>query len=92
MSYGSSAVRFDMGKEARIRVCQHFGIPGALSPPDIVKYLLPIRLKFTSTHVLSRFQLLTGCWLSAHTTMVKLTSRYRLFPVLQCYLSFTLSI
>ncbi|KAF5361222.1 hypothetical protein D9757_013234 [Collybiopsis confluens] len=38
MSYGISAVRFDIGKEARTRTSQYFDIPGVHSPNEIVEY------------------------------------------------------
>ena len=37
MNYGSATIHFDMGTEARIRACQHFGIPGKLSSTQIIK-------------------------------------------------------
>ena len=37
MSYGTSAIRLDIGKEARIRTAQFFNIPGSLSQTEIVK-------------------------------------------------------
>lgn len=36
MGYGTSAVRLDIGREARIRTSQYFGIPGSLAPDEIV--------------------------------------------------------
>jgi len=56
MNYGSSAVRLDMGKDARIRVRQYFGIPGTLSSAQIVKYPSSVIL-LPSTHSARRFLL-----------------------------------
>lgn len=36
MHYGVSAVRLDIGKEARIRTGQFFNIPGSLSQKEVV--------------------------------------------------------
>lgn len=45
MNYGVAAIRFDMGKEARIRTAQYFGISSVLAPSEIAWVLTvpPIR-------------------------------------------------
>jgi len=72
MNYGCASIRFDMGEEARIRVCQYFSIPGTLSPADIVKSPPFSNIVILSAHVYSRYLLSTGCLPIAHTTMEKL--------------------
>lgn len=38
MGYGTSAVRLDIGREARVRTAQYFGL-GQMSPEDLVRSL-----------------------------------------------------
>ena len=40
MNYGVCAVRFDLGKEARIQTGQFFNIPGSLSQAEMVSFTL----------------------------------------------------
>ena len=46
MSYGTSAVRLDFGKEARIRTGEFFDIPGKRSQHEIVSPTLVSSLSF----------------------------------------------
>jgi hypothetical protein len=43
MNYGASAVRHDMGSEARIRVSQFYGIPGSLTRNQLVEYCFVVQ-------------------------------------------------
>ena len=46
MSYGISAVRLDMGRQAQIRTSQFYGIPGSLTHTEIVKSMLCFLLSY----------------------------------------------
>jgi len=84
MSYGTSAVRLDLGKEARIRTLEFFDIPGQRPQHEIVSPHTILRL--SSCKILARFLWLIGSWKIATTTTGKLMWLYTFFLPSLCYL------
>lgn len=40
MNYGPTSIRYDIGSHVRLRVSQHFGLPGNMRQDEIVEFFL----------------------------------------------------